>query len=140
MAMKKTLKSGFGRRPQQKLQVFSIFLLVWLESKLHTKKQSPSLLNFRDGYEEDPKIWIWKTTSTKIPSVLNISSSLVRIKLHTKNQSPSLLNFGDGYEEDPKIWIWKTTSKKFPTFLNNSSSLVRIKLHTNKQPPRLLNF
>ena len=109
--MKKTLKSGFRRRPQKHFQFVLNISSSLVRIKLHTNNQSPSLLNSEDGYEEDLKIWIWKTTSTKITSVFNISSSLVRIKLHTKKQSPSLLNFRDGYEEDPKIWIWKMTSK-----------------------------
>ena len=39
--MKKTLKSGFGRRPQKSFQFFSIILLVWLESSYMA---TPSLL------------------------------------------------------------------------------------------------
>ena len=89
VALKKTLKFGFGIRPQFFHNISSNLVRI----KLHTKNQSPSLLNFGDCYEENRKIWIWKTTSKKFPIFLNNSSSLVRIKLHTNNQPPSLLNF-----------------------------------------------
>ena len=57
IALKKTLKLGFGRRPQFFLNISSSLVRI----KLHTKNQPPNLLNYGDGYEEDLKIWIWKT-------------------------------------------------------------------------------
>ena len=68
--MKKTLKLGFGRRPQQHIQIFLNIFSNLDRIKLHTKNQYPSLLNSGDSYEEDRKIRIWKTTSTKFPLYL----------------------------------------------------------------------
>ena len=51
--MKKTLRLGFGRRPQHNFNLF----LNMSSSKVKIK------LNNEDSYEEDLKIDIWKTTS-----------------------------------------------------------------------------
>ena len=51
MAMNKTLKLGFGRRPQQNLEFFLNISSSLVSIKLHIKNQSPSLLNSEDGYE-----------------------------------------------------------------------------------------
>ena len=55
IAMKKTLKLGFGRRSQQHNQIFQNLLLSLVRIKLHTKNQPPSFLNSEDSYEEDLK-------------------------------------------------------------------------------------
>ena len=62
--MKKTLHLGFGRRPPNIWNFFLNMFSSWVKIKLHTKNQPPSLLNYRDSYEEDLKIGIWKTAST----------------------------------------------------------------------------
>ena len=63
IAVKKTLKFGFGRRPQHNLYLFSEYFPSKVKIKLHTENQPPSLLNIGDSCEEDLKIWILKTTS-----------------------------------------------------------------------------
>ena len=57
--MKKTLKFGLGRRPQNISNFFSKHFF-----KLYAENQPHSLLNSGDGYEEDLKIRIWKITLT----------------------------------------------------------------------------
>ena len=63
--MKKTLKLGFGRRPHGNSNFVLTISSSYVNIKLHNENQSPSLLNYGDSYEEDLKICIWKTTSTK---------------------------------------------------------------------------
>ena len=63
IALKKTLKLGFGRRPQFFLNISSSLVRI----KLHTKNQPPNLLNYGDGYEEDFTIRMLKMTSTTFP-------------------------------------------------------------------------
>ena len=62
--MKKTLKLGFGRRPQQHIQIVINLFSSLVGIKLHTKNQPPNLVNSGDRYEEDLKIMILKTTTS----------------------------------------------------------------------------
>ena len=62
--MKKTLKLGFGIQPQNNSNFVLNITSIWVNIKLHTKNESPSLLNSVDRYEEDLDIVIWKTTLT----------------------------------------------------------------------------
>ena len=57
---KKTLKLGFGRRPQVNSNFVLAISSYYFNIKLHTKNQPPSLVNSGDNSEEDLKIMIWK--------------------------------------------------------------------------------
>ena len=63
--MKKTLKIRIWKTTLQYFEFFSLNISSkYVNIKLHTENQPPSLLNSEDGYEEDLKIRIWKMTLT----------------------------------------------------------------------------
>ena len=54
--MKKTLKLGFGIQPQNNSNFVLNITSIWVNIKLHTKNQPPSLLNSGVSYEETLKL------------------------------------------------------------------------------------
>ena len=110
IAMKKTLNLGFGRRPQDNFNIFSIFLLVRLKSSCKQKISQLACLIMNIAMKKTLKLGFGRRPQENFNFWLNISSSKVKIKLKTENQPNSLLNNEDSYEEDLKIWILKTTS------------------------------
>ena len=64
IAIKKTLKWGFGRWPQHKSNLLHSIYSNKVNIKVLTENQPLSLLNSGDSYEEDLIIRIGKTTST----------------------------------------------------------------------------
>ena len=62
LAMKKTLKLGFGRLHQLTSICSLTISSSYVNIKLHTGNQPTSFVNTRDSYEEDFKIMILKMT------------------------------------------------------------------------------
>ena len=61
--MKKTLTLGFERRPQFNSNFVQTIYSIYVNIKLHTKNQPPSLVNSGYSYEE-LNIRVWKTNSS----------------------------------------------------------------------------
>ena len=67
--MKKTLRLGFGRW-QKDNSIFITIFSCYVNIKLHIPNQPPRLFNSWDSCEEDLKIWIRKTTSNCLKTIL----------------------------------------------------------------------